>query len=92
MAEGKEKRNFLFEPAVIYEVHFGSWKKQADGDLLTYREMAAELIPYVLSMVLRILKYYPLLNTPLTVLGDTRELDTFQQLRVMAHQRTLCTL
>src|SRR4051794_31691426 len=35
----KEKRNFLSEAQVIYEVHFGSWKKHENGDFLTYKEM-----------------------------------------------------
>ena len=37
-------------PINIYEVHFGSWKRNKDGEFLTYKEMAEELIPYVKDM------------------------------------------
>jgi 1,4-alpha-glucan branching enzyme len=38
------------EPFNVYEVHPGSWKRIGDGDqqrMLTWHELAAELIPYV---------------------------------------------
>ena len=60
----KEKRNFLSEPQVIYEVHFGSWKKHENGDFLTYREMAAELIPYVLEHGFTHIEILPLIEHP----------------------------
>ncbi len=40
----------LEQPLSIYELHFGSWKRHADGSSLSYREMAAELIPYIQEM------------------------------------------
>jgi 1,4-alpha-glucan branching enzyme len=60
----KEKRNLLSEPQVIYEVHFGSWKKHENGDFLTYREMAAELIPYVLEHGFTHVELLPLIEHP----------------------------
>lgn len=46
----KAESDPLSEPINIYEVHAGSWKKHDDGSLLTYKELAAELIPYVKSL------------------------------------------
>ncbi|MEH6994436.1 1,4-alpha-glucan branching protein GlgB [Neobacillus drentensis] len=60
----KQKRNSLSEPQVIYEVHFGSWKKHENGDFLTYREMAAELIPYVLEHGFTHVELLPLIEHP----------------------------
>jgi 1,4-alpha-glucan branching enzyme len=60
----KEKRNFLSEAQVIYEVHFGSWKKHDNGDFLTYREMASELIPYVLEHGFTHIELLPLIEHP----------------------------
>ena len=34
-------------PVSIYEVHAGSWKRRDDARLLTYRELAEDLLPYV---------------------------------------------
>ncbi|SDN90093.1 1,4-alpha-glucan branching protein GlgB [Bacillus sp. OK048] len=60
----KEKRNFISEPQVVYEVHFGSWKKHDNGDFLTYREMAAELIPYVIEHGFTHIELLPLIEHP----------------------------
>jgi 1,4-alpha-glucan branching enzyme len=34
-------------PFSAYEVHLGSWRRRPDGRFLDYREIAAQLIPYV---------------------------------------------
>lgn len=60
----KEKRNFLSEPQIIYEVHFGSWKKHENGDFLTYKEMAQHLIPYVLEHGFTHVELLPLIEHP----------------------------
>jgi 1,4-alpha-glucan branching enzyme len=60
----KEKRNFLSEPQIIYELHFGSWKKHENGDFLTYREMATHLIPYVLEHGFTHVELLPLIEHP----------------------------
>lgn len=61
----KEKKNPLDGPMVIYEVHLGSWKKKDDGRFLTYLELAAELIPYVLEHGFTHIELLPLVEHPL---------------------------
>lgn len=61
----REKTNFLSEPAVIYEVHVGSWRKKANGDFLTYKELASELIPYVIEHGFTHIELLPLVEHPL---------------------------
>ncbi len=38
------------QPLSIYELHLGSWRRQASGESLSYRQLAAELIPYLTGM------------------------------------------
>ncbi|MBZ8133695.1 1,4-alpha-glucan branching protein GlgB [Afifella sp. IM 167] len=49
MAERKAK-NRHDAPISIYEVHLGSWRRDADGGFLSYEALANELIPYVKEM------------------------------------------
>ncbi len=43
----RRRANALDAPISIYEVHLGSWQRKADGNWLSYRELAERLIPYV---------------------------------------------
>ncbi|WP_375320798.1 1,4-alpha-glucan branching protein GlgB [Aliivibrio logei] len=38
------------EALSFYELHAGSWKRNEQGDFLTYRELAEQLIPYIVEM------------------------------------------
>nr|WP_117233202.1 1,4-alpha-glucan branching protein GlgB [Vibrio maerlii] len=38
------------EALSFYELHAGSWKRNAEGEFLTYRELAETLIPYLVDM------------------------------------------
>ena len=41
----------LDQPMSIYEVHLGSWRRQANGNqVLSYRELATSLVPYAGDM------------------------------------------
>lgn len=61
----REKNQTLSQPAAIYEIHFGSWKLGTDGELLTYRQLADELIPYILSHGYTHIEILPVTEHPL---------------------------
>ena len=63
----KSKRNILEDPVAIYEVHIGSWKLKEDGGLLSYKELAAELIPYVLNLGFTHIELLPIVEHPLDI-------------------------
>ena len=48
--KNRGKTNPFSSPMNIYEVHLGSWKRHADGNFYSYRDMAASLAPYVKKM------------------------------------------
>ncbi|MEX1056994.1 MAG: 1,4-alpha-glucan branching protein GlgB, partial [Natronospirillum sp.] len=51
-------------PMSIYELHAGSWRMHEDGSPLTYRELAAALIPYILDMGYTHLELMPISEYP----------------------------
>ncbi|AEF41678.1 1,4-alpha-glucan branching protein GlgB [Hoyosella subflava] len=51
-------------PLSVYELHAGSWRKHSDGSCLTYREIAAELIPYVSDAGFTHVEFLPLTEHP----------------------------
>ena len=60
--EGRWRRKAMS----VYEVHLGSWRRSADGRLLTYREMAAQLVPYVKEMGFTHIELLPVMEHPFT--------------------------
>ncbi|MGE3842665.1 MAG: 1,4-alpha-glucan branching protein GlgB [Vicinamibacterales bacterium] len=54
----------LDRPMSIYEVHLESWKHRADGQLLSYRELADELVHYVKAMGFTHIELMPVLEHP----------------------------
>jgi len=61
----RRDRNWLHAPMSIYEVHLGSWQRHPDGRFLSYRELAAELIPYVRRLGFTHLELLPITEHPL---------------------------
>lgn len=51
-------------PLSFYELHAGSWKRKENGDFLTYRELAGELIPYLVDMGYTHLELMPISEYP----------------------------
>ena len=61
--EGRQRRD---APIQIYEVHLGSWRRVPEqGDrFLTYRELADQLIPYVVELGFTHIELLPLTEHP----------------------------
>ncbi len=54
-------------PVAIYEMHLGSWMRADDGvTFLTYRELAAKLVPYLRDMGFTHIELMPVLEHPYT--------------------------
>ena len=51
-------------PMNIYEVHAGSWKYDAEGEPLHYRELADELAPYLKQMGYTHVELLPIMEHP----------------------------
>jgi 1,4-alpha-glucan branching enzyme len=60
----RAQTNTWQQPVAIYEVHAGSWRRKADGEFLSYRELADQLIPYVLEMGFTHIEFLPLAEHP----------------------------
>ena len=52
------------KPYSVYEVHLGSWKKKENGDSLSYREMAVDLVDYVKKMGFSHIELLPVMEHP----------------------------
>ena len=51
-------------PMLTYEVHAGSWRRTLDGEYLSYRDMADQLISYVKEMHYTHIEFMPLCEHP----------------------------
>jgi len=54
----------LDKPVSIYEVHLGSWRRGNDNRFLTYRELANELVDYVIDMGFTHIELLPVSEHP----------------------------
>ncbi|ARD42987.1 1,4-alpha-glucan branching protein GlgB [Colwellia sp. PAMC 21821] len=72
MSERDSSSNHYNGAVSIYEVHLGSWKRNADNSAdnshspsyLTYRELAEQLVPYVVEMGFTHLQLMPVSEYP----------------------------
>ncbi|WP_319380119.1 1,4-alpha-glucan branching protein GlgB [Thiomicrorhabdus sp.] len=53
------------QPINIYEVHLGSWQRDAEGEFLSYREAAHRLVEYVKWMGYTHVEFLPVSEHPL---------------------------
>jgi 1,4-alpha-glucan branching enzyme len=61
---GRAERNRRDAAISIYEVHLGSWRRGADGRMLTYAQLADELLPYVCEMGFTHVELLPITEHP----------------------------
>ena len=52
------------QPMAIYEVHLGSWMRGPDNRPLSYREIAAKLVPYVKTLGFTHIELMPIAEHP----------------------------
>ncbi len=60
----RKEKNGLDKPYSVYEVHLGSWKKNAEGKFMTYREFADDLVSYVKEMGYTHIEFMPIMEYP----------------------------
>ena len=63
--EQRKTKEWLHQPASVYEVHLGSWRRDAQGNFYTYRELAKELVEYVKEMGFTHIELLPITEHPL---------------------------
>lgn len=60
----RKEHNDLDKPYSVYEVHLGSWKRNAKGQFLTYLELAEELVKYVKETGFTHVEFMPIMEYP----------------------------
>jgi len=62
--DDRRKSDFSRKPLSIYEVHLGSWQRNKDQGLKTYRQLADDLVAYVVDMGFTHIEIMPLMEHP----------------------------
>ncbi|RZM23313.1 MAG: 1,4-alpha-glucan branching protein GlgB, partial [Pedobacter sp.] len=62
----RPKLNALNKPMSVYELHLGSWQRDPSEPkrVLTYKEIAASLVPYILDMGFTHVELMPIMEYP----------------------------
>ncbi|TDD93898.1 1,4-alpha-glucan branching protein GlgB [Flavobacterium cellulosilyticum] len=60
----RKDHNGLDKPYSVYEVHLGSWKRNAEGNFLTYLEFAEDLVNYVKETGFTHIEFMPIMEFP----------------------------
>jgi len=62
---GRRESGWRHDAVSIYEIHAGSWRRNADGSALGYRQLAEQLVPYVSQLGFTHVELMPLSEYPL---------------------------
>ncbi|NND78258.1 MAG: 1,4-alpha-glucan branching protein GlgB [Flavobacteriales bacterium] len=60
----RKDKNGLDKPFSVYEVHLGSWRKNKDGDFLSYEDLSEQLVNYVKEMHFTHVEFMPIMEYP----------------------------
>jgi 1,4-alpha-glucan branching enzyme len=60
----RAEAGILDRPINVYEVHLGSWRRNEEGNWLTYSELADQLVPYVKEMGYTHIELLPVAEHP----------------------------
>lgn len=60
----RKEKNGLDRPYSVYEVHIGSWKRDKSNNVLSYKELAKELVSYVKEMGYTHVEFMPIMEYP----------------------------
>ncbi len=60
----RKDKNGLDKPYSVYEVHLGSWRRNAEGKFLAYLEMADQLVDYVKETGFTHVEFMPVMEYP----------------------------
>ncbi len=60
----KKRSDCRDKPLNIYELHLGSWKKKKEGDVLSYVEIAKQLVPYLKEAGYNYIEVLPISEHP----------------------------
>ncbi len=62
----RERHNALDSPMSVYEMHLGSWMRDPNDPerFLNYREIAAQLVPYIREMGFTHVEFMPVMEHP----------------------------
>ena len=63
--KARGEADWLHAPFNCYEVHLGSWRRDPHGHFLNYRQLAAELVPYIKEMGYTHIELLPVSEHPL---------------------------
>jgi 1,4-alpha-glucan branching enzyme len=63
--EARAEADWQHRPMSVYEVHLGSWRRDADGQFLGYRKLAEQLADYMLELGFTHIELLPVTEHPL---------------------------
>ena len=76
-------------PMAIYEVHLGSWRRNADNGFLSYDELADQLIAYAVDMGFTHIELLPVSEHPLDASWGYQPIGLFAPTRRFGDRRGL---
>ncbi len=62
--EQRTHKEWQHSPMSVYEVHLNSWRRDMEGEFLSYRELAVQLVDYVTQMGFTHIELLPITEHP----------------------------